>query len=147
MEARVSRGALVSLTFLRDPAAATTIERRDQCDDDAHKLDVLETQLDEYFAGARTTFDIPLALRGTPFQLTAWTALLDIPSGFTETYARLAARIDRPSAARAVGAAVGANPVAIIVPCHRIIGAGNKLTGYAAGIERKRALLELEQAI
>jgi len=101
-------------------------------------------QLREYFAGARTRFDIPLAPAGTPFQREVWRAIGEVPFGETITYAELARRCDRPSAARAAGAATGRNPITVIIPCHRIIGSGGALTGYAGGVDRKRALLELE---
>ncbi len=103
-------------------------------------------QLREYFAGERTAFDLPLALHGTPFQRRVWRALQDIPYGQTISYGELARRIDQPSAARAVGLANGSNPVSVIVPCHRVIGANGTLTGYGGGIERKRTLLDLEAA-
>jgi methylated-DNA-[protein]-cysteine S-methyltransferase len=101
-------------------------------------------QLREYFAGARKTFEIELAPRGTPFQLDVWKALCEVPYGETITYAELARRIGRPNAVRAVGAANGANPIPIIVPCHRVIGSNGTLTGYGGGIERKQFLLALE---
>ena len=105
-------------------------------------------QLDEYFAGARTRFDLPLDLRhGTPFQQSVWQALLAIPRGRTTSYAELGRRLGRPQAARAVGAAVGRNPVSIVVPCHRVLGTDGTLTGYAGGLERKTALLQLEGAL
>ena len=102
-------------------------------------------QLDEYFAGERGQFDVPLRLAGTPFQQRVWQELLHIPFGTTVTYRQLAQRIGRPRAVRAVGSANGRNPVSIIVPCHRVVGAGGQLTGYAGGIETKRRLLELER--
>jgi methylated-DNA-[protein]-cysteine S-methyltransferase len=101
-------------------------------------------QLAEYFAGARRAFDLPLDLRGTPFQLRVWQALLRIPYGETRTYGQLAAQIGHPGAARAVGAANGANPVAIIVPCHRVVASGGGLGGYGGGLDRKEFLLGLE---
>lgn len=101
-------------------------------------------QLREYFEGARTTFEIPLAMDGPPFERQVWRALRDIPYGRTESYGELAARIGDPSAARAVGVANGRNPIAVIVPCHRVIGADGSLTGYGGGLERKRLLLDLE---
>lgn len=101
-------------------------------------------QIEEYLAGARTTFSVPLDPQGTPFQQRVWQALLEIPAGTTVTYGELARRVGAPSAARAVGAAVGRNPVSLIVPCHRVVGASGALTGYAGGLDRKRALLELE---
>ncbi len=101
-------------------------------------------QLDEYFAGTRTTFDLPLHPAGTPFQLAVWEQLRTIASGTTTTYGDMAARVGRPGASRAVGAAIGRNPIGIIVPCHRVVGSTGALTGYAGGIERKVALLTLE---
>ncbi|MGD9484642.1 methylated-DNA--[protein]-cysteine S-methyltransferase [Streptomyces sp. TRM70308] len=102
-------------------------------------------QLAEYFAGERTEFTVPLALSGTPFQRTVWAALCAIPYGETVGYGELAARLGRPRAARAVGLANGRNPVSIIVPCHRVVGAGGALTGYGGGLDRKRLLLDLER--
>ena len=109
-------------------------------------LTAVADQLDEYFRGVRTGFELPIRLEGTPFQLAVWSALRDIPFGQTSTYAEIAARIDRPRAVRAVGAANGQNPISIVVPCHRLIGANGDLTGYGWGLERKRTLLELEGA-
>ena len=108
------------------------------------QLDDLSTQLTEYFNGTRKTFHYPLAPRGTPFQLAVWNALLEIPYGATMTYAQLAHRIGKPNAVRAVGAANGANPIPVIIPCHRVIGSNGTLTGYGGGIERKQWLLALE---
>ena len=105
-----------------------------------------EAQLRAYFAGELRRFDLPLAPRGTAFQLGVWDALLEIPYGSTTSYSELAAAIGRPSACRAVGAANGRNPLAVIVPCHRVIGAAGGLTGYGGGLERKRMLLALETA-
>lgn len=101
-------------------------------------------QLREYFAGTRRAFDLPLRLQGTPFQQRVWRELCEIPYGETWSYAELARRIDKPSASRAVGLANGRNPVAILVPCHRVIGADGSLTGYGGGLERKRWLLAHE---
>jgi methylated-DNA-[protein]-cysteine S-methyltransferase len=101
-------------------------------------------QLQEYFAGERTAFDLPLRLEGTPFQLRVWRALSRIPFGETRTYGAVAAVLGRPSAARAVGAANGRNPFCIVVPCHRLVGSNAGLVGYAAGVEVKRALLQHE---
>jgi methylated-DNA-[protein]-cysteine S-methyltransferase len=103
-------------------------------------------QLDEYFAGSRATFDLALAPAGTPFQQRVWAELARIPAGTTVTYGELARRAGRPGAARAVGAAVGRNPVSIVVPCHRVVGSDGALTGYAGGIARKAFLLALEGA-
>jgi methylated-DNA-[protein]-cysteine S-methyltransferase len=101
-------------------------------------------QLSEYFAGSRKEFDVPLALRGTPFQLDVWRALQRIPYGETRSYEQIAHSIGRPTATRAVGAANGANPIPIIVPCHRVIGKNGALTGFGGGIPVKRMLLDLE---
>ncbi|NJQ02828.1 methylated-DNA--[protein]-cysteine S-methyltransferase [Streptomyces zingiberis] len=103
--------------------------------------------LGAYFAGERPEFDLPLRLDGTPFQQTVWSALRDIPYGATLSYGELAARLGRPSASRAVGLANGRNPIGIIVPCHRVVGAGGSLTGYGGGLDRKRQLLALEGAL
>jgi methylated-DNA-[protein]-cysteine S-methyltransferase len=102
------------------------------------------TQLSEYFAGRRTSFDVPLVLHGPDFHLRVWNALRRIPYGETISYGELARRVGVPSAARAVGAANGCNPIAVIVPCHRVIGADGRLTGYGGGLENKRTLLDLE---
>jgi methylated-DNA-[protein]-cysteine S-methyltransferase len=102
-------------------------------------------QLQEYFDGRRTTFDVPLDMHGTPFERRVWQALQDIPYGETTSYGVIAQRVGQPSAARAVGLANGRNPIAVIVPCHRVIGANGTLTGYGGGLERKQLLLELEQ--
>ena len=113
--------------------------------DDDPVLQQAVAQLQEYFDGTRTTFDLPLDLRGgTPFQQSVWQALLHIPYGVCTTYGTLSAALDKPQAVRAVGTAVGRNPLGIIVPCHRVLGADGSLTGYAGGLGRKAALLTLE---
>jgi methylated-DNA-[protein]-cysteine S-methyltransferase len=104
-------------------------------------------QLDQYFAGERYEFDVRLDLVGNRFELSVWDALLGIPYGETASYGDIAQRIGAPSAARAVGMANGRNPVAVIVPCHRVIGSNGSLTGYGGGLERKRLLLELEAGV
>ncbi len=104
----------------------------------------LRSQLDQYFAGARQRFDLPLDPQGTEFQRAAWRALLEIPYGTTRTYAQQAAKIGRPRAVRAIGAANGRNPISSVVPCHRVIGADGSLTGFGGGLETKRFLLRLE---
>ncbi|MFE2755231.1 methylated-DNA--[protein]-cysteine S-methyltransferase [Actinosynnema sp. NPDC059335] len=109
------------------------------------RLGGVAPQLEEYFAGKRTAFDLPLSMAGTPFQRTVWDALKEIPHGETMTYGELAARIGRPTASRAVGLANGKNPISIIVPCHRVVGSTGGLTGYGGGIERKRMLLGFER--
>lgn len=115
--------------------------------DEEPVLAAAAAQLDAYFAGELTTFDLPLALRGSGFQRTVWTGLQDIPYGETISYGELARRIGQPSASRAVGLANGRNPVSIVVPCHRVIGADGSLTGYGGGMERKRFLLGLEERV
>jgi len=114
---------------------------------DAELFAAAARQLREYFTGARTAFDLELALNGTAFQRRVWTALQDIPYGQTVSYAQLADRLGQPSASRAVGLANGKNPISIIVPCHRVVGADGGLTGYGGGIERKRFLLAHEQRV
>ena len=104
----------------------------------------VRTQLGEYFAGERRSFDLPLEPAGSPFQLQVWRALREIGYGETLSYGELARRIGRPNAPRAVGAANGANPLSVVIPCHRLVGADGTLTGYGGGIERKRRLLDLE---
>jgi methylated-DNA-[protein]-cysteine S-methyltransferase len=103
-------------------------------------------QIHEYFAGERDRFDLPLAPAGTPFQQRVWRALLQVPCGETATYGEIARRIGAPQSVRAVGAAIGRNPISIVVPCHRVVGSTGALTGYAGGLERKRALLARERA-
>jgi methylated-DNA-[protein]-cysteine S-methyltransferase len=104
----------------------------------------VKAQLREYFAGERLAFDLALVMAGTPFERRVWSALTEIPYGETCSYGELARRLDQPTAARAVGLANGRNPIAVVVPCHRVIGADGTLTGYGGGLERKRILLELE---
>ncbi len=113
--------------------------------DDEHPL-LLETarQLDEYFAGARQRFELPLDFAGTTFQRQVWQALLNIPFGETRSYGQIARQIGNPTAVRAVGAANGRNPISIIAPCHRVIGASGGLTGFAGGLQAKAFLLTLE---
>lgn len=103
-------------------------------------------QLDRYFAGRLAAFDLPLAPRGTGFQQAVWRAIAGVPAGSTISYGELARRAGRPSAVRAAAAATGRNPLSIVVPCHRIVGADGSLTGYAGGLDRKRALLAIEHA-
>jgi methylated-DNA-[protein]-cysteine S-methyltransferase len=119
---------------------------RDWEPDAAHFDDVRE-QLSEYFAAERHEFELELALDGNPFELTVWSALLEIPYGETASYGEVALRIGKPSAPRAVGLANGRNPVALVVPCHRVIGSNGSLTGYGGGLERKRFLLDLEAGV
>jgi methylated-DNA-[protein]-cysteine S-methyltransferase len=113
--------------------------------EDDEPFGAVRQQLEEYFAGQRREFDLPLRLLGTPFQQRVWRELANIPFGTTITYAQLAQRIGQPTASRAVGHANGCNPISIIIPCHRVIGASGTLTGYAGGLERKAWLLACER--
>jgi methylated-DNA-[protein]-cysteine S-methyltransferase len=112
----------------------------------AHWLALARTELQRYFAGKLQRFTVALQPHGTPFQQLVWQGLQGIAHGRLSTYGQLAQQLGRPAAARAVGAAVGRNPLSIIVPCHRVLGQGGALTGYAGGLERKQALLQLECA-
>jgi len=104
----------------------------------------VQAQLEAYFTGELTEFDLPLAPRGSEFQLSVWNALLEIPYGETASYGEIARNVGRPDAVRAVGATNGRNPIAVIIPCHRVIGSDGSLVGYGGGLDRKRLLLELE---
>lgn len=140
-------GRLVALPFLAEDDDAAEVGRRYApagfTFDDARTARIAG-QLEEYFAGERAAFDVATMPAGTPFQVEVWRALESIPYGETISYAELARRIGRPEASRAVGRANGANPVPIVIPCHRVIGANGDLTGYGGGIERKQMLLRLE---
>ncbi|MEZ5168426.1 MAG: methylated-DNA--[protein]-cysteine S-methyltransferase [Acidimicrobiales bacterium] len=114
--------------------------------DDDPVLERAAAQLTEYFAGRRQAFDLPLDLRGTEFQVAAWRALADVPYGQTRSYGEQAEAIGRPGAFRAVGAANGRNPIPVILPCHRIVGANGDLTGFAGGLDTKRHLLAHERS-
>lgn len=128
-----------------DPHRAVAAQREDARDDDHAVLAAAGGQLREYFARERRVFDLPLAPFGTPFQRRVWSALLDIPYGETTSYGQIARRLGQPpGASRAVGLANGSNPISIIIPCHRVIGADGSLTGYGGGLDRKRYLLDLE---
>jgi methylated-DNA-[protein]-cysteine S-methyltransferase len=116
-------------------------ERRDEAFADVRR------QLTEYFDGRRSSFDVPLALEGNSFEQRVWDALCEIPYGETVSYGEIARRIGQPDAPRAVGLANGRNPIAVIVPCHRVIGADGTLVGYGGGLERKRLLLDLESGV
>lgn len=115
------------------------------CIEEPVALREASAQLADYFAGTRSAFDLPIDWRGTPFQRAVWEAVMAIPYGETRTYGAIAAALGRPRAARAVGAANGANPLAPIVPCHRLIGGDGSLRGYGAGLPTKRWLIELER--
>lgn len=135
-------GALSGLYLADHPRAPASPP---DATEDPEQFREVRRQLDEYFVGARTAFEVPLHLDGTPFQVKVWTALADIPYGQTICYGELARRVGRPGAARAVGAANGRNPVSILLPCHRVVGADGSLTGYGWGVERKAWLLHHER--
>jgi methylated-DNA-[protein]-cysteine S-methyltransferase len=132
------------LTNLRMVDQTYEPDRTNWVPDDRAFPDAVE-QLEAYFAGERTDFDLKLSLTGSEFQRRVWQALLTIPYGETRSYGEIAEQIGASGAARAVGLANGRNPIAIIVPCHRVIGASGRLTGYGGGLERKQSLLELER--
>ena len=144
-----SPDGLAGLWFHRQrhhPAAERMAQWTDTPDDPL--LREAARQLDRYFGASGHTFDLPLDLSaGTVFQQTVWRALLNIPRGHTTSYLALAQQIGRPLAVRAVGTAIGRNPLSIVVPCHRVVGSDGGLTGYAGGLDRKRALLHLESAL
>jgi methylated-DNA-[protein]-cysteine S-methyltransferase len=137
-------GTLTGLYTPDDPRAAAL---RPSVEPPGRRFAPVLAQLDAFFARERTTFDLPLRLEGTTFQVKVWQALLEIPYGTTTTYGELARQFGGARAARAVGAANGRNPIAIVVPCHRVIGARGALTGYAGGLACKERLLALEGAL
>jgi methylated-DNA-[protein]-cysteine S-methyltransferase len=142
-----NRARLLRLEFCADPAIHK-FKVAAQAEWDEQECAPVAYQLGEYFAGARREFELELAPQGTVFQRSVWSALRRIPYGETATYGVLARRLELPvDASRAVGAANGANPIAVVIPCHRVIGANGTLTGYAYGLEHKRRLLELEGAL
>jgi methylated-DNA-[protein]-cysteine S-methyltransferase len=144
-------------TKFSSPVGSLTLEGDDRCltrlgfhspasgQGDAAAVAAAAIQLEQYFAGERTEFELELDLRGTPFERRVWDEVSAIPYGENATYAEIARRVGSPNACRAVGRANGRNPIAVIVPCHRVVGSDGSLTGYAGGIEMKRALLALEQ--
>ncbi|HVF62796.1 MAG TPA: methylated-DNA--[protein]-cysteine S-methyltransferase [Casimicrobiaceae bacterium] len=139
MTLRIHGGRIIALDFDDRDANENRI------DDEPGELGmVVRRTLDAYFAGERVLFDFPVAPAGTPFQHDVWAALQRIPYGATRSYAQIAQEVGRPLAVRAVGAANSRNPIAILIPCHRVIGGNGTLTGYAGGLDRKRALLALE---
>lgn len=151
---RVIDSPIGPLTIAGDDTAVTSLAMTDQTHPppgqpewriDTQAFGEVASQLDEYFAGERRGFDVTVRLDGTPFQRSVWAALGEIPYGETTSYGEIARRVGRPGASRAVGLANGRNPVAIIVPCHRVIGADGTLTGYGGGLDRKRHLLDLER--
>jgi methylated-DNA-[protein]-cysteine S-methyltransferase len=135
-------GAVVHIAFSqgRDAQKISTLELIE----DAGRTAEVRRQLDEYFAGQREEFDLRLAPRGTPFELSVWEELRRIPFGETRSYADIARALGKPAATRAVGRANGANPLPIVVPCHRVIGSNGSLTGFGGGLDNKVRLLELE---
>lgn len=151
LEAVVEGNALVMLEFadperLEPQLESLNARSRTSLREGRHPLhDETARQLGEYFVGARRVFDLPIELVGTDFQKRVWSLLLDIPYGQTRTYGDLARELGDPDTVRAVGMANGSNRLAIIVPCHRVIGADGSLTGYGGGLWRKKRLLEIEQ--
>jgi methylated-DNA-[protein]-cysteine S-methyltransferase len=152
---RITESPVGFITIAGDADAVTAVRMDDQAHPPADRdewiaddraFQPVVDQLDAYFAGTLTDFDVTLRLEGTEFQRKVWAGLLEIPYGETISYGELAGRIGRPTASRAVGLANGRNPVAIIVPCHRVIGSTGSLTGYGGGLDRKRTLLDLERA-
>ncbi len=131
-------GALTALDFLPEGAQVAA-------GDDTPLLRRVKAQLTAYFAGELQAFDLPIKPRGTDFQQKVWQRLLNIPYGETRSYGQIAKEIGQPGASRAVGQANNRNPIAIVVPCHRVVGASGSMTGYGGGLPRKEALLELEK--
>ncbi|WP_225845321.1 methylated-DNA--[protein]-cysteine S-methyltransferase [Streptomyces sp. HPF1205] len=142
----VGRDNAISGLYMTDQRHRPAQERFGPRDDAMPVFAEAAAQLTAYFAGDRTGFDLDLAMDGTPFQVRVWAALREIPYGETVSYGELAEAIGRPGASRAVGLANGKNPIGIIVPCHRVIGANGSMTGYGGGLDRKRWLLALEGA-
>jgi len=141
----LSKGGLLTNLDMEDQAHATPVPPGVVRDDGAF-ADVV-AQLGEYFSGERTSFEVPMDLEGTDFQRRVWSELCAIPYGRTISYGELARRVDNPRASRAVGSANGRNPIAVIVPCHRVIAGDGSLGGYGGGLDRKVLLLELERAV
>lgn len=137
---------LVAVLWPDEAPDRVRLAEASECDDHP-VLIAAAAQLDEYFAGTRTAFDLPLAPRGTPFQRDVWLALAAIPFAETRSYAEIARAIGRPTATRAVGAANGRNPLSIVAPCHRVMGANGALTGFAGGLETKLFLLDHERRV
>ncbi|BBE10123.1 methylated-DNA--protein-cysteine methyltransferase [Mycoavidus cysteinexigens] len=140
-----AEGALARLAFAGETRAARRLLQGVEVEWQNAKTAFVQQQIEEYFLGHRTEFDLPLAPLGTFFQLRVWRQLTAIPYGTTLSYGALARILDCPTAARAVGAANGANQIALVVPCHRVIGENGSLTGYAGGLNIKQALLTLEK--
>ncbi|MEI6199527.1 MAG: methylated-DNA--[protein]-cysteine S-methyltransferase [Actinomycetota bacterium] len=137
----------IRYVMFSDDAHPKPLESLQISDTDIHdSVNDAITQLEDYFNGSRREFDLPLDLHGTEFQVAAWNALAEVPYGHTASYGQQAASIGRPTAVRAIGGANGRNPVAIVLPCHRIVGADGSLTGFGGGIAVKKWLLDHEQA-
>ena len=141
----VADGSALAGVYFTGQKYFPTIEPEWREDSDLTVLRKTRRQLDEYFAGERTAFDLPRAAPGTAFQQAVWRAIAAIPCGATATYTQIATSAGHAGSVRAAGAATGRNPWSIVVPCHRVVGADGSLTGYAGGLDRKRALLKLEQ--
>lgn len=148
MEYRISYKSPLGFLILKSDGLSVTeisfSETEHQENQECALLLECRQQLDDYFCGRKLEFNLPLNPEGTPFQKKVWAELLKIPKGHTITYQELAIRLGDPKLVRAVGTANGRNPLAVVIPCHRVIGAGNKLTGYAGGLSRKLWLLEHE---
>ena len=143
----VANGDELCGVYFDDQKYLPPIDAAWQEDNGSAVLRAAHAQLDQYFAGSRKRFELPLAPNGTSFQRAVWNAIAQVPWGETLAYAELASRAGRPGSARAAGAATGRNPLSIIVPCHRIVGSDGSLTGYAGGLDRKRKLLALERPL
>ncbi len=142
----VNDKALVAILWDKEKPNRVLLGNMEEAPTNPLLLEV-EKQLGEYFKGQRTVFDLPLETEGTPFQKAVWEELKKIPFGNTASYKDLAQNVNNPKAVRAVGSANGRNPISIIVPCHRVIGANGKLSGFAGGVDRKKILLDLERSI
>ena len=141
---------LGSVTFVEEDGALLTISCSpifEGMEKETPLIRKAYSQLTEYLQGERKTFDLPISLKGTPFQQQVWKALCEIPYGETRSYKQIAEAIGNPKSVRAVGMANNKNPLLVVVPCHRVIGANGKLVGYAAGIEKKEFLLKLEKSL
>lgn len=142
----VSNGTHLVGLYMENQQHLPEADRFGEREDSAAPFPETTRQLGEYFAGTRTDFDLPLAPEGTDFQQSVWAVLRTIPYGQTRTYGDVAGELGKPGASRAVGLANGRNPMCIVVPCHRIVGSSGSLTGFAGGVERKKALLDLERS-
>ena len=140
MMAQEQDGAIIALDFVKSPQPDTAVAQ-------TPLLLEAKKQVLEYFAGLRRGFELPLAPKGTPFQQKVWQALRAIPYGQTRSYGQIAAQVGNPRAGRAVGGANHRNPISLIQPCHRVIGANGRLTGYGGGLDKKEALLALERRV